>query len=230
MLKRIQYKLIDVFYELLKLDYLRYWLCFLRWSVLKRKLLILSEHSDSVGKNAIAYNLTAFENPDAAFGMGKRMSLIIYPIAAIFHQNKNAKVLIIGARTEDDIFWARAMGLRNALGLDLFTYSSLIEAGDMHNLPHADCSYDAILLGWVLAYSTDPMKAITECIRVLKPGGYLAIGMETLEAKYFEASKNKRYNQLNTISELKESIRHQVIFEFDEGYENTRNVSIIFKK
>lgn len=43
--------------------------------------------------------------------------------------------------------------------------------GDAHNLPFEDQSFDAVLCAEVLEHLIDPMQAISEMRRVLKPGG-----------------------------------------------------------
>ncbi len=47
--------------------------------------------------------------------------------------------------------------------------------GDMHDIPAADHSFDAVLSLHVLTYSREPAKAIREAARVLVPGGSLAL-------------------------------------------------------
>lgn len=47
--------------------------------------------------------------------------------------------------------------------------------GDMHDLPFAEASFDAVLLLHVLTYSDRPELAIQEATRVLRPGGALAL-------------------------------------------------------
>lgn len=44
--------------------------------------------------------------------------------------------------------------------------------GDIHNMPFADNSIDAIICMAVFEHIEDPMKAAKELYRVLKPGGY----------------------------------------------------------
>jgi SAM-dependent methyltransferase len=45
--------------------------------------------------------------------------------------------------------------------------------GDVHNLPYEDNSLDAVLAIALLEHVEDPLKAMNEMHRVLKPGGYL---------------------------------------------------------
>jgi len=48
----------------------------------------------------------------------------------------------------------------------------------MHQLPYEPKSCDAIICGWTLSYSKQPQKAIDEMLRLLKPGGMIALGVE----------------------------------------------------
>jgi ubiquinone/menaquinone biosynthesis C-methylase UbiE len=50
-----------------------------------------------------------------------------------------------------------------------------VRLGDMYNLPLADRSVDAAVLHQVLHYADDPVAAIREAARVLRPGGRLMI-------------------------------------------------------
>ena len=46
---------------------------------------------------------------------------------------------------------------------------------DIISLPFADCSLDAVICSEVLEHVDSPQKSIEELIRVLKPGGILAL-------------------------------------------------------
>ncbi|HXX92597.1 MAG TPA: hypothetical protein VEN81_03130, partial [Planctomycetota bacterium] len=143
-------------YGLLFIDPIRFLFCKIRWMLLKGRLRTLDRFADSVGSDAVRYNLSAFRH-NAVFGMGRRMSLLLFPIAALLKESlDSARVLIVGPRTEDDIFWARSLGLLRTTGLDLFSYSRLIELGDIHRTEYPAGSFDAVLLGWMISYSSDP--------------------------------------------------------------------------
>ena len=67
--------------------------------------------------------------------------------------------------------------LFRSTAVDLISSSPLIETGDMHNLRHADHSFDVVISSWVLNYSSNPQRAIDEMVRVCKRGGIVAIGL-----------------------------------------------------
>lgn len=92
---------------------------------------------------------------------------------------RGAKVLVIGPRNEAEILLLALYGfpLRNITGVDLFSYSPLIQLGDMHNLRFPDNSFDVVYTAWTLAYAYDLKKAAAEIVRVAKPGAVVATGM-----------------------------------------------------
>ena len=215
--------------DLLKVDAIRYYVCKVRWQASRGKLRINQGHGEAVKASTVEYNLTAFDQPRAAFGMGKRMSLILYPLAALLRDHPTAKVLIIGPRTEDDILWARSLGIHQARGLDLFSYSNLIDVGDMHKTSYESQSFDAILIGWTLAYSTQPEVAIAECKRLLKKGGHLGIGMESLPPDLFSQTRDSRANSVNTFSDLKSLVNEDVVFVYNPQSTTNHEIAAIFK-
>ena len=201
--------------QLLKIDSIRNRYCWLRYRYLKRHLRFLSEESGGVGHHTIEHNLDALDNR-AAFGMGNRMSLLLYPLAAVLRGREDAKVLIVGPRTEDDIYWARALGINNVRGLDLFSYSPWIDLGDIHRTGYPDNEFDAVILGWVISYSLEPEKVVAECRRILKPGGYLGFGIESNpEMRATGMFKAPRVNTLNSASDIVELVKAQILFIHD---------------
>jgi hypothetical protein len=95
-------------------------------------------------------------------------------------------LLIIGPRYEPEILMAHGLGWTpgTVRGLDTFSYSPLVDVGDMHELPYADTSFSAIVCGWTLSYSTRPEVAAAEMERVLAPGGYLVVSMQKVADGY----------------------------------------------
>lgn len=70
-----------------------------------------------------------------------------------------------------------AAGLRDKFGLA----NARFERQDMLHLPYADAAFDIVWAWGTVHHTTDPLGAITELMRVLKPGGslFLAIYKKT---------------------------------------------------
>lgn len=131
------------------------------------------DSQDAVRSN-ISHNLKSI------FWANNRMHLLLYPLSVIETLPRNAKILVVGPRNENDLYTLSGLGfrLKNVVGLDLISYSPRIVLGDMHDIPFKDAEFDAVVCGWTLSYSTNPRKAAKELARVVKPGGVIAIGVE----------------------------------------------------
>jgi SAM-dependent methyltransferase len=215
--------------QLLIIPRLRTKFCKIRWKMHKSEMKFLDGLGPEVRHSVIEHNLTAFDH-DAAFGCGNRMTILIYPLSALIQDHALAKVLIIGPRTEDDIYLAKSVGLINTKGVDLFSYSPYIELGDCHRLPYADAEFDAVVLGWVIAYCGDPALALHEAQRVLKPGGYLAVGWEWVPGNQKSNNLHIRGNTLNEVSEFTDLLLMKPVFTNDPDRAENHNKSLIFKK
>lgn len=196
--------------QLMQIDLIRNFYCFLRYMFLKSNVKILagSQEDPNIYKNTIKFNLMGMKDLD-----GERTHQLIRPIVAIekIHRTQNKlKVLSIGPRTESEIFnlWAYGFPLRNITGLDLITYSKYVDIGDMHKMPYPDSQFDVLIAGWVLAYSHTPELAAKEIIRVAKDQGIVAV-----TASYNNRSKEEvierhgsleaaRFDRLDRIKEV----------------------------
>jgi len=79
-------------------------------------------------------------------------------------------VLSIGPRSEIEIFALLAAGFsQNKIrAIDLFSYSPLVQLGDMHAIPFPDNSFDIVFVGWVMTYSRDHQLVAREIARVAR--------------------------------------------------------------
>ena len=106
-------------------------------------------------------------------------------------------LLCIGPRFTVELFVAASKGfeLANIKALDLFSFSDLIEVGDMHEMPYEPGSFANVMAGRLLAYSKTPELAAREMLRVLKPGGYLYVsgdstfGLESYDGLFKGATR-----------------------------------------
>ncbi len=67
--------------------------------------------------------------------------------------------------------YARLMKTQEYIGLEIGADSKPAVVGDAHHLPFADATMDGVLLVSVLEHLYDPIRAVDEISRVLKPGG-----------------------------------------------------------
>jgi len=141
-------------------------------------LLEMEESQDLIDK-AIEHNLNGLMGK-STLARPMILASILRNISFVSKGIKQKKVLTVGPRTESEIFMLTAAGFDpfNIRGLDLMSYSPLIDVGDMHDMPYPDDSFDVVILGWVIAYSRNPVKAIREARRVAKKDAVFAVGCE----------------------------------------------------
>lgn len=167
--------------QLLLVDAIRFAVVAARylWFVrVRRRLTTLEPNTGAtspVAPNTISHNLRGLR--DLAVN---RSHLLARPLSILETLSVDARILSVGPRTEGELFNLAAHGfqLDNITGLDLISYSPRVRLGDMHAMPFPDDSFDAVLLGWVLAYSEDPARAAREVVRVTRNGGIVAVGVE----------------------------------------------------
>lgn len=161
--------------ELYKLTYLRRLVVLLRAFIFVKVLKRLK-----IADSEDAFQITVKHNLKGLYQCNDRVNLLVLPLVSIEKINKDSKILIIGPRNEHDLYLLRAQGLKmkNIVGLDLISYSPYIKIGDMHQMEFENDTFDAVIFGWTLSYSSEPKKAIDEIIRVTKNGGLIAVGIE----------------------------------------------------
>ena len=89
----------------------------------------------------------------------------------------NKKLLILGPRYESDYYMARGYGFarENITLVDHFSYSKKILVGDAHEINFPQDSFDVVIASWILVYSTNQARILSEMRRVLKPETGIAI-------------------------------------------------------
>lgn len=167
--------------EFLQIPFIRTALATMKIDALDKNTLKMGQVEDPAAlvENALSHNIDGMIGKISLF----RPAILVMPLRSLDHVAENmktARVLSVGPRTEAEIYTLIACGFEpsNIRGLDLFSYSDFVDAGDMHAMPYEDNSFDIVILGWVLAYSNDQKKAAAEVLRVLRPGGIVAVGYE----------------------------------------------------
>lgn len=231
-IEKIRKRLENWFYQILLISKIRYYFCRIRFVMLRKKIIFMNARNKDIGANAVDHNLNALINEKASFGMSGRMGLLLYPAAMLLRDRLMPKVLIVGPRTEDDIFFAKALGLRDTIGLDLFSYSKYIDIGDIHATNYPDNYFDAVLLGWMISYSSNPTDVIKECKRIMKVDGILGVGIESnIEYKLSGKmpSNSPRVNELNTANDLINLIKMNAVFIHDPELSKSYDCAVVLK-
>jgi len=210
---------------------IRFHWCRIRYFFLKKNTKF-NEHLESASfdKKIFEYNYEAIDNP-AAFGCGGRMSICLHSVYSFFFPDEGKKLLIIGPRTEDDIFLARSIGFKDVRGLDLFSYSPYIDIGDMHCTNYESGTFDAVILAWVLPYTKDPKKMIDEAKRIVKSGGLICLGWHYLANKKIleEWISDIRGNAINSTVEIINLMGLEVVMKMDPGSHADFQKVLIFR-
>lgn len=187
-------------YPLLRVDFIR--IAIVKWRqkyfIEKKKALRIWDGSKANlaawgDKDAISHNLGGLHDISGCRGLRiiRPLSIIetYRPLSEMPRRSAHdldyvcdAKVLCIGPRTEGEIFMLMAYGFapENIRGLDLISYSPLIDVGDMHAMPYKDDEFDISISSCVLVYSSDPQLACKEIVRVTKNGGLACVAQDTV--------------------------------------------------
>jgi SAM-dependent methyltransferase len=148
---------------------------FMYYVKLRKRLRTFDANNDGITENTISHNVRGMADLTVV-----RSNMLIRPLSVIQSLNENSRILSIGPRTEGEIFNLMAHGFSpdKIRGLDLISYSPWIDVGNMHEMPYPDSSWDAVIMGWVISYSNEQKRAAMEVVRVTRPGGIVAVGLE----------------------------------------------------
>lgn len=83
--------------------------------------------------------------------------------------------LVIGCRDALELDLLESKGVRNVIGIDLFSLDKRIKVMDMHNIKYQDKFFDLVYTSHSLEHGFDYNKVISEILRVIKNDGIIAI-------------------------------------------------------
>ncbi|MAZ46358.1 MAG: hypothetical protein CMM98_02125 [Rickettsiales bacterium] len=209
--------------------------------ILRKKPKIYNGNKENISSKTISSNMRVVheegklpEHPTERFlfniGLNQgnpKSDMIIEPVNSVLSSKlipkERVKVLSIGPRSLGEILNIQSHGYeyKNISAIDLFSISSKINIGDIHNIPYEDDKFDVIFCGWVIAYSENKKLACSEIVRVLKPGGIFSIGVSYSPITNEEQIKKRGYligtkdRIINTqeIKDLFENSINQIYFE-----------------
>jgi SAM-dependent methyltransferase len=167
-----------------------------------------------------AFAVTVDHNLKSLHHFNQRTDALLRPLSVIETMGAESKVLIVGPRNEGDLFSAIGYGFepKNVRGLDLISYSPMVDLGDMHHTPYAGDTFDAVVVGWTLSYSSDPKAFAAEMVRILRDGGLIAIGVEYSEMTEEETIAYAGY-RIQETDKLPDRINStKAILDLFEGY------------
>lgn len=115
------------------------------------------------------------------------------------HGVKCDSILSIGSRDENELETISSFFPKSKVsGLDLFSASTKIKIGDMHDMPFDNNSFDITIAIHNMEHSYDPHKSLGEMHRVTKEGGLLSIEVPVC----FKTSETDRIDFKNLLNLL----------------------------
>lgn len=102
---------------------------------------------------------------------------------------KDGTILDVGCGSGIALEILKKTGFTNAIGIDLVDKADatvLVRKADMHSIPYGDGSFDVIYSSHSLEHAYDPIKALSEFKRVLKPDGQLFLILPYPDVLYDE--------------------------------------------
>jgi SAM-dependent methyltransferase len=124
---------------------------------------------------------------DASFRLEPFVSLVARQCGDL---GADARVLCIGARNEVELEIFARHGFRHVTAIDLWSASPRILVGDMHRMVFADAAFDLVFASHVFEHAWDFSRVAAECLRVLRPGGYVFCAVPI----GFEPTEHDRYD------------------------------------
>ena len=104
-------------------------------------------------------------------GVGARLLVEAAAAAA----NSDSSVLCVGCRNGIELDEFRARGLRNVVGIDIFSQRDDILVMDMHRMTFASDSFDVVYSSHSLEHAHDPGQVVAELVRVARDGSVIAV-------------------------------------------------------
>lgn len=106
---------------------------------------------------------------------GERARHLIRSMKRFVPTRPPPRVLCVGCRNRHELDLLESAGYPNAVGIDLHSTDPRILVMDMHRMSFAEDSFDVVYASHCLEHSLDPSLAATECLRVVRLGGWIVL-------------------------------------------------------
>ncbi len=106
---------------------------------------------------------------------GDRAVYLISRLAQFAPTQPPPRVLCVGCRNGRELDYLARAGFTDTIGIDLHAADPRVRVMDMHRLDFAPRAFDIVYASHCLEHALDPHAAAREMLRVLKPGGRIAI-------------------------------------------------------
>ena len=148
---------------------------YLTRAVLKRSLQTDSEYQQYVhGQIKKSYDMVS--RYPRGLGLAERTKHLVGLMDKFLPTHRDSyTVLCVGCRNENELEYIEDVCRVKTQGLDLFSVHPKITTGDMHKMPYADNTFDALYSCHSLEHAYDLQRAVREFIRVTKAAGLLVI-------------------------------------------------------
>jgi SAM-dependent methyltransferase len=184
--------------------------------------------SNFVAEQVLPYNLGNINIINR--GRTERIIAILRSIRGVKLHKLDA--LVVGPRNEAELMLLSSYGFDPAklTAIDLFSYSPAVQLMDMHELKFSENSFDVIYSAFVITYSDDIPKAISESIRVAKDGALIVFVFEHLAAGAGNRfGKNNLPNGPDSLLEMFGAHAGHIYWKEDFENDSRYTSSVIFR-
>lgn len=212
------------FWQLLRNDYLRYLIVLLRYYFFKIFYKFQELKSPYSITNTNKYNRSAL-NSLRTECFYNRIRYLHGIMMSLEYLNKDAEILLIGSRSENELLYLKSYGFQNITCIDILSYSPRIKCMDMHNLIFRKNKFDIVICGWTMVYSQNEKKCADEIIRVSKNKSIILLGYAKRSGKQINSSESaivpkKNANSAKQILKLFNGNIERCIFLYDAELDN----------
>ena len=200
-----------MYYRVFSLPLIRERYCRIRFRILKRRRGLRKGNSGNILHED--YSNSHFQSYTSH---KSRINHLLKLTRNNLDPQNHSQVLSIGPRFESELYGLRGLGLNwgQIKAIDTYSYSPRIENGNMHDLSFPDGYFDLVIVGFVLAYSANPIQAMSEISRILKPGGRVIVTWELPKnVKLTSVQSFSLYRKDSLLSESSERLRDFDIYD-----------------